>query len=390
MQTADFEYLLPPERIAAAPTESRDAARLLVMDRATGARKHVHFLDLLEHLPPRTLLVLNDTRVFPARLRGRKSSGGAVEFLLTRCIFNDPAEPGRFNERWEGLTRGLGRHPIPGTMTGTKTGTMIGTMTGTMTGTPTGPIDVGGGVQIELLEHREGAAGSAVLRATGPGTSLMEVLEEIGEIPLPPYVEAARRRGGGHASRVDDRTRYQTVYAALPGAVAAPTAGLHFTPQLLAAAVEAGHELAFVTLEVGPGTFRPVKTDDPGQHRMDAERFRISPQAAQAIARARAAGRRVLAVGTTVVRTIEASARLHGGAVVASEGATDLFLLPGARFEVVTDLITNFHLPRSTLLMLVAAFAGRQRVLEAYQEAVRLGYRFYSYGDAMLITGANP
>jgi S-adenosylmethionine:tRNA ribosyltransferase-isomerase len=374
LQTADFEYLLPPERIAAAPTESRDAARLLVMDRATGARKHVHFLDLLEYLPPRTLLVLNDTRVFPARLRGQKSSGGAVEFLLTRCIFNDPAEPGTFNERWEGLTRGLGRHPT----------------TRTATGTPTGPIDVGGGVQIELLEHREEAAGPVVLRATGPGTSLMEVLEEIGEIPLPPYIEAARRRGGGNGSHVDDRTRYQTVYAALPGAVAAPTAGLHFTPQLLAAAVEAGHELAFVTLEVGPGTFRPVKTDDPDQHRMHAERFRISPQAAEAIARARVAGRRVLAVGTTVVRTLEASARQHGGAVVAGEGATDLFLVPGARFEVVTELITNFHLPRSTLLMLVAAFAGRERVLEAYQEAVRLGYRFYSYGDAMLITGANP
>jgi S-adenosylmethionine:tRNA ribosyltransferase-isomerase len=378
LQTADFDYLLPPERIAAAPTEPRDAARLLVMDRATGARKHVHFLDLLEHLPPRTLLVLNDTRVFPARLRGRKSSGGAVEFLLTRCIFNDPAAPGRFNERWEGLTRGLGRHP------------MTGSMARSATGTPTGPIDVGGGVQIERVEQREEAAGLAVLRATGPGTSLMEVLEAIGEIPLPPYIEAARRRGGGDGSPVDDRTRYQTVYAALPGAVAAPTAGLHFTPQLLAAAVEAGHELAFVTLEVGPGTFRPVKTDDPDQHRLDAERFRISPQAAEAIGRAREAGRRVLAVGTTVVRTLEASARLHGGTVVAGEGATDLFLRPGARFEVVTDLITNFHLPRSTLLMLVAAFAGRQRVLEAYQEAVRLGYRFYSYGDAMLITGASP
>jgi len=363
LETASFDYLLPPERIAPAPAEARDAARLLVLDRSSGARKHLRFLDLLDHLPPRSLLVLNDTRVFPARLRGRKPTGGAVEFLLTRRILNEPADPGQFRERWEGLTKGLGPSG------------------------PTAAIDVGGGVQIEPVERRPEGGGLTTLRASGPGRSLLEALDEIGEIPLPPYIEAARRRAGGDAPPVDDRARYQTVYAAAPGAVAAPTAGLHFTPRLLAAAAEAGHEIAFVTLDVGPGTFRPVKTDDPGQHRMDAERFRISPETAAAIARARAAGRRVVAVGTTVVRTLEASARQHGGAVVAAEGSTDLFLLPGARFEVVTDLITNFHLPRSTLLMLVAAFAGRERVLEAYREAVQLGYRFYSYGDAMLITG---
>jgi S-adenosylmethionine:tRNA ribosyltransferase-isomerase len=365
LETANFEYLLPPESIAAGPAEARDTARLLVMDRGTGARKHVRFLDLLEHLPPASVLVLNDTRVFPARLRGRKPSGGAVEFLLTRRILNEGAAPRRFCERWEGLTRGLGAQG------------------------GTGAIDVGGGVQIEPVERRRGGAGWATLRASGPGSSLLVALEEIGEIPLPPYIEAARRRAGRQAPRVDDKTRYQTVYAAAPGAVAAPTAGLHFTPELLAAAVEAGHEIALVTLDVGPGTFRPVKTDDPADHRMEAERFRISTDAAAAIGGARAAGRRVVAVGTTVVRTLEASAREHGGEVVASEGATDLFLLPGARFEVVTDLITNFHLPRSTLLMLVAAFAGRERVLEAYREAVRLGYRFYSYGDAMFITGGS-
>jgi S-adenosylmethionine:tRNA ribosyltransferase-isomerase len=366
LETASFDYFLPPDRIAAAPTEARDAARLLVMERATGARKHLHFLDLLAHLPPRALLVLNDTRVFPARLRGRKSSGGAVEFLLTRRILNEPADPGRFSERWEGLTRGLGRHHA------------------------TGAIDVGGGVQIEPGERRPAHDGWATLRASGPGPSLLAALETIGEVPLPPYIEAARRRAGRDAPAVDDRTRYQTVYAAAPGAVAAPTAGLHFTPQLLAAAVAAGHEIAFITLDVGPGTFRPVKTDDPERHQMDAEHFRISAEAAAAIARARAAGRPVVAVGTTVVRTLEASARAHDGAVVAGQGSTDLFLLPGARFEVVTDLVTNFHLPRSTLLMLVAAFAGRERVLEAYEEAVRLGYRFYSYGDAMFITGRSP
>ncbi len=181
--------------------------------------------------------------------------------------------------------------------------------------------------------------------------------------------------------------RYQTVFADQPGAVAAPTAGLHFTPELLQAAERAGHEIARVTLHVGPGTFRPVEVEDPAAHRMDAEHYRIPPETAAAIAGARREGRRIVAVGTTVVRTLEACARAHAGEVVAEEAATDLFLVPGARFQVVTDLITNFHLPRSTLLMLVAAFAGRERILDAYAEAVRLGYRFYSYGDAMLITG---
>jgi len=208
-------------------------------------------------------------------------------------------------------------------------------------------------------------------------------------MPLPPYIEAARRRAppSHEAQPVDDRLRYQTVFASEPGAVAAPTAGLHFTPELLAAAARAGHQIATVTLHVGPGTFRPVEVDDPAAHRMDAERYRVPAATAGAIALARREGRRIVAVGTTVVRTLEASARAHGGQVVAGEAETDLFLAPGARFQVVTDLITNFHLPRSTLLMLVAAFAGRSLILETYAEAVRLGYRFYSYGDAMLITG---
>ncbi|HZL19572.1 MAG TPA: tRNA preQ1(34) S-adenosylmethionine ribosyltransferase-isomerase QueA [Polyangia bacterium] len=362
METAGFDYLLPPELVAADPAEDRDAARLMVLDRTTGARKHAQFLDLLDYLPAASLLVLNDTRVFPARLRGRKVSGGAVEFLVTRRISIQTVEGGGFVERWEGLTRGLGRDA--------------------------GTIECARGVRIDAIERHPGGAGWASWRATGPGPSLLAALEEIGEIPLPPYIEAARRRAGRPVARPEDRARYQTVYAAEPGAVAAPTAGLHFTPELLAAVTEAGHEIAFVTLEVGPGTFRPVKTDDPSLHVMDAERFRISAAAAAAVAGARAADRPVVAVGTTVVRTLEASARAHGGAVVAGDGSTDLFLLPGARFEVITDLITNFHLPRSTLLMLVAAFAGRERVLEAYAEAVQLGYRFYSYGDAMFIRGA--
>jgi S-adenosylmethionine:tRNA ribosyltransferase-isomerase len=361
LETADFDYLLPPERIAATPTAERDDARLLVMDRAGGERKHVRFRDLLAHLPRRALLVLNDTRVFPARIRARKPSGGACEFLLTRRVSNDTPRPEGFSETWEGLTRGLGSERAPRA------------------------FDVGRGVRIDIVDRRDG--GRALLRASGPGASLLAVLEEIGEVPLPPYIEAARKRGTGVAAPVDDRARYQTVFADEPGAVAAPTAGLHFTPELLRAARAAGHEIACITLHVGPGTFRPVEVDDPSGHRMDAEHFRISPEAATAIGRARAEGRPVVAVGTTVVRTLEASARANGGAVEPGEGATDLFILPGAKFEVVTDLVTNFHLPRSTLLMLVAAFAGRENVLAAYADAVARVYRFYSYGDAMLITG---
>jgi S-adenosylmethionine:tRNA ribosyltransferase-isomerase len=367
LDTADFDYVLPPERIAATPTAERDAARLMVMDRASGVCKHARFRDLLAYLPQQSLLVLNDTRVFPARIRGRKPSGGAFEFLLTRRVSGGPGPEG-FSETWEGLTRGLGSERAPRA------------------------FEVGAGVRVDILDRRDG--GRALLRASGPGASLLAALEQIGEVPLPPYIEAARKRGaragaipGAGEGVVDDRARYQTVFADQPGAVAAPTAGLHFTPELLATASSAGHEIARVTLHVGPGTFRPVEVADPQAHRMDAEHFRIAPEAAEAIARARAERRRVVAVGTTVVRTLEASARANGGAVVPGEGATDLFILPGARFEVVTDLITNFHLPRSTLLMLVAAFAGRDNVLAAYAEAVRQGYRFYSYGDAMLLTG---
>jgi S-adenosylmethionine:tRNA ribosyltransferase-isomerase len=360
----DFDFTLPPGQVATAPAERRDEARLLVMDRRGGPRKHLRFHDILGCLRPRALLVLNDTRVIPARLFGRKPTGGAVEFLLTRRVSAAQAGEGRFDERWEALARNLGSGiGAPGH----------------------GAIDVGGGVEVTVLEPR--GAGRILARATGSGESLIGALDQIGQIPLPPYIEAARRRLGPAAPRVDDRARYQTVYARVPGAVAAPTAGLHFSPELLAAAGAAGHEVAFVTLHVGPGTFRPVEAADPTAHRLEPERYEIAPQAAAAIARARAEGRPVVAVGTTVVRTLEAAARDGGGAVVAGEGETDLYLLPGARFEVVTDLVTNFHLPRSTLLMLVAAFAGRENVLGAYADAVARGYRFYSYGDAMLIAG---
>jgi S-adenosylmethionine:tRNA ribosyltransferase-isomerase len=355
--TADFHYDLPPDRIAAVPAPERDESRLLVMRRGDDSpNEHAHFRDLGRYLPPRSLLVLNDARVIAARLRGRKSTGGGFELLLIRRLEAQEAPPGEVVEVWEALGRSLGNVPLGTTLE-------IGPLAAT------------------LVER--GTEGHVTVRLRGRGTSLLALLDAVGEIPLPPYIEAARREAGG-APAVDDRARYQTVYADAPGAVAAPTAGLHFTPALLDALAAAGHELARVTLHVGPGTFRPVKVDDPRRHEMDEERFTIPEATAAAIARARAEGRPVIAVGTTVVRTLEASAREHG-AVRAGEGATRLYILPGDAFRVIDGLVTNFHLPESTLLMLVCAFAGTPRVLATYREAVARGYRFYSYGDAMFI-----
>jgi S-adenosylmethionine:tRNA ribosyltransferase-isomerase len=260
-----------------------------------------------------------------------------------------------------------------------------------------------GGVDAEILVRRD--RGSAQIRFQGRGAGgLLAHAERSGSIPLPPYIEAARKRlaaGGEAGLATDDKVRYQTVFARAPGAVAAPTAGLHFTEALLDQLATQGHEIAKITLHVGPGTFRPVEVDDPAEHPMDPEYYEVGPAAAAALSRARAEGRPIVAVGTTVVRTLEAIARCEDEEIGAQgnpsspesraihprSGATDLFLTPGAHFSLVTDLITNFHLPRSTLLMLVAAFAGRQAVLDAYAEAVDQGYRFYSYGDAMFLSG---
>jgi S-adenosylmethionine:tRNA ribosyltransferase-isomerase len=374
LRTEDFDYFLPPDRIAAIPAHRRDESRLMVMPR--GGRtpcEDAHFHDLARFLPPRSLLVVNDTRVLAARLRARKPTGGAVALLLTRSISAGPAD-GRaaagfaeaFDETWEALARGLGNAPVGFALD------------------IDGPADAPS-VRATLLKRA--GDGRFVLRLEGTGApSLASILDRIGEVPLPPYIEAARRERG--ASAVNDRERYQTVYASAPGAVAAPTAGLHFTEARLAELRAGGHEIAAVTLHVGPGTFRPVKADDPREHRMDEERYAIPVETARAIARARAEGRPIVAVGTTVVRTLEAAARVHDGVVEPGPGATDLYLLPGDEFTVVTGLVTNFHLPRSTLLMLVCAFAGTAPVLRAYEEAVARGYRFYSYGDAMLIQPA--
>jgi S-adenosylmethionine:tRNA ribosyltransferase-isomerase len=360
LRIQDFDYQLPTDSIAIHPAVSRDASRLLILDALTGQRVHAVFRDVAKFLAPRSLLVLNDTRVMPARLSARKPSGGAVELLLVRRVAG--AEPGgvgeSWDETWEVLARSLGSLPV---------GSRLG---------------LDGGVTAEIVTR--GDRGAARVRFTGAGSAgLLAYAEQVGVVPLPPYIEAARRRAGTTPPVEDDRVRYQTVYARAPGAVAAPTAGLHFTEPLLAQLTAAGHELASLTLHVGPGTFRPVEVDDPSEHKMDPESFDVPPATVRAIEAARAEGRPIVAVGTTVVRALESAAA--AGELRAGPGVTELFLTPGCRFRVVTDLITNFHLPRSTLLMLVAAFAGRDAVMAAYADAIASGYRFYSYGDAMLI-----
>jgi len=336
----DLDYDLPESLIAQRPLPERDAARLLVLDGDT--LEHHHVRDLPTLLPRPSLLVVNDTRVINARLHGHKPTGGKVELLLVERL----GEPGA-REQW----RALGRSSKP-----LRPGTTLAL----------------GSLEATVLDKRDGVL-EVELAADEP---IADVLEREGHVPLPPYI----RRD----DEADDRARYQTVFAEEPGAVAAPTAGLHFTPRLLDALRAAGHELARVTLHVGPGTFRPVTANRLEDHAMHTERYAVSEATAAAIADAKRGGRSVLAVGTTVVRTLEAAAR-SDGAVTAGVGATDLFIRPPYDWQVVDALMTNFHLPRSTLLALVMAFAGVAPTRAAYAEAVRAGYRFFSYGDAMLI-----
>jgi S-adenosylmethionine:tRNA ribosyltransferase-isomerase len=361
VKLSDFDYELPPERIAHVPCEPRDAARLLVHERASGRSEHRRVRDLPEVLLPGDLLVVNDTRVVPARLCGTRASGGAVELLVL-----GPAQPAGDELRWRALVKPAGRLRI---------GERI-------------ELE-GGALEAEAQERVLDADGSpgaewilALRDPRAPGRPLDELLEESGRMPLPPYL---RRPRGDDAERARDRERYQTVFASERGAIAAPTAGLHFTPELLARLEERGVERARVTLHVGVGTFLPVTADLVEDHRMHAERYELSAETAAAVARARARGGRVVAVGTTSVRVLETCAGADG-VVRAGAGETRLFLKPGDRFSAVDALLTNFHLPRSTLLMLVSAFAGRERVLALYQEAIAAGYRFYSFGDAMLLT----
>ncbi len=350
MRTDDFDYHLPPELIAQTPLERRDSSRLLVLDRATGAIRHDRFSGIGDHLRPGDLMVFNRSRVIPARLYGRRESGGRVELLLLSrvepCLWRALARPGR---RLQPGTRVI--LDIPDRQSG-------------------GPAQ---GYDVEVCASEED--GVKLVRFVDEG-----VIDCSGHAPLPPYIH----------TRLDDPERYQTVYARDPGSAAAPTAGFHFTHDLLDELRRAGVEMAFVTLHVGLDTFRPVQEDDPAEHKIHTEYFEIDVEAAQALGRARREGRRIVAVGTTSVRTLEQVGRdlegQEGSGIGQVSGQADLFILPGHRFRLVDAMITNFHLPRSTLVMLVSAFAGRERVLEAYQAAIEERYRFYSFGDAMLIT----
>lgn len=342
MRTSDFEYELPRKLIAQYPAERRDESRLLVLGRHTGKIEHRVFRDIVEYARDGDVFVINDSEVIPARLIGRRRpTGGAVEMFLLKEL-----GPGS----WEVLVR-------PGSRI--REGSILEFGDGELAARVTDALPDG---------RRE-----VTLTAQG---DLERVLETLGRVPLPPYIEREPEE--------IDRERYQTVYAKVRGAVAAPTAGLHFTAAVLDRLTSEGVGIARITLHVGLGTFRPIAVEDPGEHEMEAERYEISDDAAAAINRTRKSRGRVIAVGTTSVRVLETVADATGAAVPGA-GATRLFIRPPHRFRCVDGLVTNFHLPRSTLLMLVSAFAGRERVLAAYRTAVREGYRFYSYGDAMLI-----
>lgn len=347
MKLEDLDYTLPEELIAQAPLAERDASRLLVLDAGQTPLADAAFVDLPALLPP-SLFVVNDTRVLPARLLGQKASGGAVELLLVEQL---ASEDSGARERWLALGR-------------------------TSKGMRPGLRARFGELDAELLGKRD--EGYVEVELSVQQGDVESALERAGQMPLPPYVR--------RAADASDRERYQTVFARTPGAVAAPTASLHFTPRVLAALEAAGHRLARVTLHVGPGTFRPVKSATLDEHVMHEERWEVSPDAADAIARARDEGRPVTAVGTTVVRTLE-SAASEGGIVRPGSGRTNLFIRPPYRAKVVDHLVTNFHLPRSTLLALVFALGGEATVRAAYAHAVAARYRFFSYGDAMLIRG---
>lgn len=339
MRTSDFDYHLPPKLIAQHPLERRDQSRLLVLDRATGRVEHHIFHELPDLLRPDDVLVFNESKVIPARLHGIKSTGGKVECLLVRQL--DAST-------WEAMTR-------PGLRIGQE-------------------VTFGAGPALCARVLDVEADGLRHLAFDVSGEALRAAIWRLGEMPTPPYVH----------ERISEPDRYQTIYAREEGSVAAPTAGFHFTPELLARLRARGMELEFVTLHVGLGTFQPVKAEELAEHRMHSEYCRIPPDIATRLTAAREAGRRIVAVGTTAVRTLETAAD-EAGRIRPFVGETRLFVYPGYRFRAVDAMVTNFHLPRSTLLMLVSAFAGRDLILAAYETAVAERYRFYSFGDAMLI-----
>jgi S-adenosylmethionine:tRNA ribosyltransferase-isomerase len=341
MRLEDLDYQLPAELIAQHPAERRDASRLMVIERSSGAIRDQHFSDLPGWLRVGDVLAINETRVRPARLRVRRASGGAVELLFVRPSSDDT---------WLTLARPAKKAPAGGTLE-----------------------TLDGALALEVTEARE--AGERLVRVTRG--DLASVLHAQGEIPLPPYIH--------RAPSAADAERYQTVYAREEGAVASPTAGLHFTPEMLAALEAAGMASARLLLHVGPGTFRPVTESDPARHVMDEEWFEVSGAAAASLRAARDRGGRIVAVGTTSVRALESACDANGGALDAASGWTRKFIVPPYRFQAVDVLLTNFHLPRTTLLLLVAAFTGEELLRRAYAHAVAERYRFYSYGDAMLV-----
>jgi len=353
MKTSDFDYSLPESSIAQTPAEPRDSSRLLVLHRDTGELEHRIFRDVTDYLRAGDLLVLNQTRVIPARIYARKETGGRVELLLLRR---------RDELTWESLVGGKGLR--------------VGTL-----------VKVEDGPEVEIIEILDGS--ERLIKFSGP---IEPYFSKVGNVPLPPYIH----------EKLNDPERYQTVYAREPGSAAAPTAGLHFTPRLLEELLVKGVKIAYVTLHVGLDTFAPVTEENPEEHKIYSEWCELSPETADLINRTKQAGGRIIAAGTTSVRTLESAAignrksqivnrksetiiTDHSSLIAAFTGPTSLFILPGYQFKVVDAMITNFHLPKSTLLMLVSAFAGREKILETYETAIKEGYRFYSFGDAMLI-----
>lgn len=340
MKKEDFYFDLPEELIAQHPLENRENSRLLVLDKNTGDIEHKKFKNILEYFSEGDCLVLNDTRVIPARIFGKRiDTGSSIEFLLLKRLDDN---------KWETLVK-------PGKKA--KIGSMIEFGDGVLKG--------------EILAIEEG--GTRVIKFDYDGV-FEEILDKLGEMPLPPYIK----------ERLDDKERYQTVYSKKEGSAAAPTAGLHFTKDLIEQIKNKGVNIAYITLHVGLGTFRPVKAENIEEHEMHSEYFEVSNEAADIINQAKKNGNNVFAVGTTSVRTVESSAD-KDGFVMPTKGWTDIFIYPGYKFKVIDNLITNFHLPESTLIMLTSALAGRDNILKAYNEAVKLKYRFFSFGDAMII-----
>lgn len=344
MKVSDFDYVLPDELIAQVPAEKRDSSRLMVIDRESGKIEHRIFSDILDYLNEGDCIVLNDSRVIPARIFGKKADTDAdVEFLLIKRLDGDI---------WQSMVRPGRRLKI-----GSK-------------------VHFGKRLTAEIMDY--GEDGTRIVKFFYEGI-FMERLSEIGQMPLPPYIE--------RENTLEDAERYQTVYSKYDGSAAAPTAGLHFTDELLERIKSKGVDIAYVTLHVGIGTFRPVKVDDVKEHHMHFEEYNIPEDSVQKILRCKKKGKKIIAVGTTATRTIESSAYMEKGElrIAAGENKTDIFIYPGYKFKVIDRQITNFHLPKSTLLMLVSAFYDREKILEAYDNAIAEKYRFFSYGDAMFI-----